>query len=153
MAALTNMNWNNDPEILAARNRKRTRDYEKEADELIKVNPNVLEAIPTGMITKTAGALAAGLMANTTSQLGSSEANKGFLGHLQPFYVIKRKMPYPSDRIGIGHYIGKPSREYVEKLGNLSGFTRCLEVNVSSTSATTEEKRIIEAYLKKGVYL
>ena len=112
---------------------------------------------------KIAGVLAAGLMTNTTSQVGNAEANSGFLGHLQPFYVIKRKKPYPENRKGVGKMIGKPSREYVESLSSyvddqgethaLKGLTKCLAVNVKSLNATDEEKDIIERYLKEGVIL
>lgn len=114
----------------------------------------------TGGVTKAAGALAAGMLANTTSQVGSPEANSGFLGHLQPFYVIKRKKSYPEDRKGIGTIMGKPSREYV-KLGSkdrngkrvITGYTKCLEVRFSSSIATEKEKIAVENYLKGGVIL
>lgn len=96
-------------------------------------------------------ALNAGMNAGADIQkAGSISGNSGFLGDFTPYVIVT--MPSLNRDSDYDEYEGNVVNKTVT-LGNMSGYTRCKEVHVSSKTATVNELQEIEQLLKVGVLL
>ena len=81
---------------------------------------------------------------------GSFGGSHGAMGIKKPYIIIRRpiqKVVYNYNKL-----YGYPAHKMVI-IGECTGYLRCREVNVQSSLATDEEKRMIEEALKSGVYV
>lgn len=81
---------------------------------------------------------------------GSFGGSHGAMGIKKPYIIIRRpiqKVVYNYNKL-----YGYPAHKMVV-IGECTGYLRCREVNVQSSLATDEEKRMIEEALKSGVYV
>lgn len=81
---------------------------------------------------------------------GSFGGSHGAMGIKRPYIIIRRpiqKVVYNYNKL-----YGYPAHKMVV-IGECTGYLRCREVNVQSSLATDEEKRMIEEALKSGVYV
>lgn len=81
---------------------------------------------------------------------GSFGGSHGAMGIKKPYIIIRR----PIQKV-VNNYnklYGYPAHKMVV-IGECTGYLRCREVNVQSSLATDEEKRMIEEALKSGVYV
>ena len=87
---------------------------------------------------------------STVQKSGQFGASHGALGIKKPFIVVTRPK-----QIEVNNYnmlYGYPAHKMVT-IGTCKGYLRCREVHVLSTTATDEEKSLIESLLKSGVYV
>lgn len=112
-----------------------------------------------GASTPAAIAIAGGVAANTASNVmqakphyqhgGSAGMGTGMFGIQKPYLIIKRpRQCLPVDN---NKYQGYPSMATL-LLGNLSGFTKVLQIHLDNLPATDAEKKELEAILKGGVW-
>jgi len=112
-----------------------------------------------GASTPAAIAIAGGVAANTASNVmqakphyqhgGSAGMGTGMFGIQKPYLIIKRpRQCLPVDN---NKYQGYPSMATL-LLGNLSGFTKILQIHLDNLPATDAEKKELEAILKGGVW-
>lgn len=81
---------------------------------------------------------------------GSFGASHGAMGDKTPFIIIRN--PIQVKVVNYNDDYGFPAHKRVI-VGGCTGYLRVREVNVISASATDEEKAMIEALLKNGVYV
>ena len=81
---------------------------------------------------------------------GSFGGSHGAMGIKKPYIIIRR--PIQKVVNGYNRLYGYPAHKMVI-IGECTGYLRCREVNVQSSLATDEEKRMIEESLKSGVYV
>ena len=87
---------------------------------------------------------------STVTKSGSFGASHGALGIKNPFITITRPK-----QIQVPNYedlYGFPAHKMVT-VGACTGFLRCREVHVVSSTASDDEKNMIESLLKSGVYV
>lgn len=112
-----------------------------------------------GASTPAAIAIAGGVAANTASNVmqakphyqhgGSAGMGTGMFGIQKPYLIIKRpRQCLPVDN---NKYQGYPSMATL-LLGNLSGFTKVLQIHLDNLPATDAEKKELETILKGGVW-
>lgn len=87
---------------------------------------------------------------STVQKSGSFGSSHGALGIKKPFITITR--PKQVQVPNYNELYGYPSHKMVT-IGSLTGFIRCKEVHVVSSTANDEEKALIEQLLKSGVYM
>ena len=114
----------------------------------------------SGLATYFTGGAAAPMLAGATASMmktgsnvshsGSFGASHGAMGIKKPFIEVKskiqKKVPNYNDDYGY------PAHHRVT-VSKCSGYLKVNEVNVISSSATSEEKKMIEELLKSGVYV
>ena len=81
---------------------------------------------------------------------GSFGGSHGAMGIKKPYIIIRR--PIQKVVTNYNKLYGYPAHKMVV-IGECTGYLRCREVNVQSSLATDEEKRMIEEALKSGVYV
>lgn len=81
---------------------------------------------------------------------GSFGSSFGALGNKKPFIIVTRpkQIQVPNYQVLYGY----PAHKMVI-IGDCTGYLRCREVHVISPTASDEEKTLIEAMLKEGVYI
>lgn len=87
---------------------------------------------------------------STVQKSGTFGSSHGALGVKTPFITITRPK-----QVAVPNYeelYGFPAHKMVT-IGACTGFLRCKEVHVISPTATDQEKSMIEAMLKSGVYV
>ena len=87
---------------------------------------------------------------STVQKSGQFGSSHGALGIKTPYITVTRPK-----QIQVANYneeYGYPAHKLVY-IGDCTGFLRCREVHVVSTTATDEEKDAIEAMLKAGIYV
>ena len=87
---------------------------------------------------------------NSVQRSGSFGASYGAMGAKKPYIIVKR--PVQKVITNYSDLYGYPAHKYVS-VGNCKGYLRCREVDVKSSTATNEEKAMIERLLKSGVYV
>lgn len=87
---------------------------------------------------------------NSVQRSGSFGASYGAMGAKKPYIIVKR--PVQKVITNYNDLYGYPAHKYVS-VGNCKGYLRCREVDVKSSTATNEEKAMIEHLLKTGVYV
>lgn len=87
---------------------------------------------------------------STVQKSGQFGASHGALGIKKPFIVVTR--PKQIEVKNYNMLYGYPAHKMVT-IGTCKGYLRCREVHVLSTTATDEEKSLIETLLKSGVYV
>ena len=87
---------------------------------------------------------------NTVAHSGTFGSSYGAMGIKKPYIIVKR----PVQKVVHGYNInyGYPAHSMVT-IGNCSGYLRCRDFEVISSTATEEEKKRIEVLLKEGVYV
>lgn len=123
---------------------------------------SVVGGIATGLTGNAAGAVGGiayglgGAIAHAVSQKSSVQhsgtfgASYGAMGAKIPYIIVKR--PIQKQVWNYNRDYGFQAHKRVV-IGSCHGFLRVREVNVISTSATDEEKKLIEDLLKEGVYV
>lgn len=81
---------------------------------------------------------------------GSFGGSHGAMGIKKPYIILRR--PIQKVVNDYNKLYGYPAHKMVV-IGDCTGYLRCREVNVQSSLATDEEKRMIEEALKSGVYV
>lgn len=87
---------------------------------------------------------------NTVSHSGSFGSSYGAMGIKKPYIIVKR--PIQKVVNGYNEKYGYPAHEMVT-IGKCSGYLRCRDFDVQSSTATEDEKKLIETLLKQGVYV
>lgn len=87
---------------------------------------------------------------NTVSHSGSFGSSYGAMGIKKPYIIVKR--PIQKVVNGYNKKYGYPAHEMVT-IGKCSGYLRCRDFDVQSSTATEDEKKLIETLLKQGVYV
>ena len=81
---------------------------------------------------------------------GSFGASYGAMGFKKPFIIIQSPVEVKVTNYNLEY--GFPAHKYV-RVGDCEGFLRVREVHVESSTATDDEKALIEQMLKSGVYV
>ena len=81
---------------------------------------------------------------------GSFGASYGAMGFKKPYIIIQS--PIEVKVVNYNLEYGFPAHKYV-RVGDCEGFLRVREVHVESSTATDDEKALIEQMLKSGVYV
>ena len=98
-----------------------------------------------------AGGMKRGLNSkNTVAHSGTFGSSYGAMGIKKPYIIVKR--PVQKVVHGYNKNYGYPAHSMVT-IGNCSGYLRCRDFEVISSTATEEEKKRIEVLLKEGVYV
>lgn len=92
----------------------------------------------------------AGLGKNNVQHSGSFGSSYGAMGAKIPYIIVRR--PTQKKVYNYAESYGYPAHKMVF-VGNCSGYLRCREVRVKSTTATNVEKEMIVNALKAGVYV
>lgn len=110
-----------------------------------------MAGIGTSLANAQAGVEAA-RVANKSSVQHSGQfgASHGAMGMKKPFIIIRN--PIQVKVVNYNEEYGFPAHKRVI-IGGCTGYLRVREVNVVSAHATDEEKALIEALLKNGVYV
>lgn len=87
---------------------------------------------------------------NSVSHSGSFGSSYGAMGIKKPYIIVKR--PVQKVVHGYNKKYGYPAHSMVN-IGSCSGYLRCRDFEVVSSTATEEEKKRIEILLKEGVYV
>ena len=87
---------------------------------------------------------------NTVAHSGTFGSSYGAMGIKKPYIIVKR--PVQQVVPGYNKNYGYPAHSMVT-IGNCSGYLRCRDFEVVSSTATEEEKKRIEILLKEGVYV
>ena len=87
---------------------------------------------------------------NTVAHSGTFGSSYGAMGIKKPYIIVKR--PVQKVVHGYNKNYGYPAHSMVT-IGNCSGYLRCRDFEVVSSTATEEEKKRIEILLKEGVYV
>ena len=87
---------------------------------------------------------------NTVSHSGTFGSSFGAMGIKKPYIIVKR--PVQKVVAGYNKNYGYPAHKMVT-IGKCSGYLRCRDFEVVSSTATEEEKKRIEILLKDGVYV
>ena len=98
-----------------------------------------------------AGGMKRGLNSkNTVAHSGSFGSSYGAMGIKKPYFIVKR--PIQKVVQDYNEKYGYPAHQMVT-VGSCSGYLRCRDFEVVSSTATEEEKKRIEILLKEGVYV
>lgn len=81
---------------------------------------------------------------------GSFGASYGAMGFKKPYIIIQSPIQVKVTNYNLEY--GFPAHKYV-RVGDCEGFLRVREVHVESSTATDDEKALIEQMLKSGVYV
>ena len=81
---------------------------------------------------------------------GSFGASYGAMGFKKPYIIIQSPIEVKVMNYNLEY--GFPAHKYV-RVGDCEGFLRVREVHVESSTATDDEKALIEQMLKSGVYV
>lgn len=81
---------------------------------------------------------------------GSFGASYGAMGFKKPYIIIQSPIEVKVMNYNLEY--GFPAHKYV-RVGDCEGFLRVREVHVESSTATDDEKALIEQILKSGVYV
>lgn len=81
---------------------------------------------------------------------GSFGASYGAMGFKKPYIIIQSPIQVKVMNYNLEY--GFPAHKYV-RVGDCEGFLRVREVHVESSTATDDEKALIEQMLKSGVYV
>ena len=113
----------------------------------------------SGLATYATGGAAAPMLAGATASMmktgtnvshsGSFGASHGAMGIKRPFIEIKSNI---QKKVNYNEDYGYPAHKRV-RVSECSGFLKLKEVNVVSSTATSEEKKMIKELLKSGVYV
>ena len=109
--------------------------------------------ISKGMLTAAGvnGAAQHGLNGkNSVSHSGSFGSSYGAMGIKKPYFIVRRPIQKVVENYNKKY--GYPAHSMVN-IGSCSGFLRCRDFDVQSSTATEEEKKRIEILLKEGVYV
>lgn len=87
---------------------------------------------------------------NSVSHSGSFGSSYGAMGIKKPYFIVRR--PIQKVVKNYNKKYGYPAHSMVT-IGNCSGYLRCRDFDVQSSTATEEEKKRIEILLKEGVYV
>lgn len=87
---------------------------------------------------------------NTVAHSGSFGSSYGAMGIKKPYIIVKR--PVQKKVYGYNKKYGYPAHEMVT-IGKCLGYLRCRDFDVQSSTATEDEKKLIETLLKQGVYV
>lgn len=87
---------------------------------------------------------------NTVQHSGSFGSSYGAMGMKKPFMIIKR--PIQKVVPGYNENYGYPSHKKV-LISTCTGYLKVIEVDVISSTATEEEKEMIEKQLKSGIFV
>lgn len=87
---------------------------------------------------------------NTVSHSGTFGSSYGAMGIKKPYIIVKR--PVQKVVHGYNKNYGYPAHNMVT-ISNCSGYLRCRDFEVVSSTATEEEKKRIAILLKEGVYV
>lgn len=87
---------------------------------------------------------------NQVSHSGSFGSSYGAMGIKTPYIIVKR--PVQKVVNGYNKKYGYPAHKMVT-IGSCSGYLRCRDFDVQSSTATEDEKKLIETLLKQGVYV
>ena len=87
---------------------------------------------------------------NTVSHSGSFGSSYGAMGIKKPYFIVRR--PIQKVVKNYNKKYGYPAHSMVN-IGSCSGYLRCRDFDVQSSTATEEEKKRIEVLLKEGVYV
>ena len=72
------------------------------------------------------------------------------MGFKKPYIIIQSPIQVKVTNYNLEY--GFPAHKYV-RIGDCEGFLRVREVHVESSTATDDEKALIEQMLKSGVYV
>lgn len=111
------------------------------------------KAVTSSMLTAggAKGGMTSGLNGkNSVSHSGSFGSSYGAMGIKKPYIIVKR--PVQKVVHGYNKNYGYPAHKMVT-IGDCSGYLRCRDFEVISSTATEEEKKRIEILLKEGVYV
>lgn len=115
------------------------------------MNGSSLGEIGSGMAYGVASAVHSVVSAKSSVQhSGSFGSSYGAMGAKRPFIIVSR--PKQIQVPNYNELYGYQSHKMV-KIGECSGYLRCREVHVISSTASDEEKSLIEQLLKSGVYI
>lgn len=106
-----------------------------------------------GMLTAAGvnGAAQHGLKSkNSVAHSGSFGSSYGAMGIKKPYFIVRR--PIQKVVKNYNKKYGYPAHSMVN-IGSCSGYLRCRDFDVQSSTATEEEKKRIEVLLKEGVYV
>lgn len=87
---------------------------------------------------------------NSVSHSGSFGSSFGAMGIKKPYFIVER--PVQKVVPNYNEKYGYPAHKMVT-IGNCSGYLRCRDFEFKSSTATEEEKKLIEELLQKGVYV
>lgn len=87
---------------------------------------------------------------NSVSHSGSFGSSFGAMGIKKPYFIVER--PVQKVVPNYNEKYGYPAHKMVT-IGDCSGYLRCRDFEFKSTTATEEEKKLIEDLLQKGVYV
>ena len=87
---------------------------------------------------------------DSVSHSGSFGSSYGAMGIKKPYFIVRRPIQKVVENYNKKY--GYPAHSMVN-IGSCSGFLRCRDFDVQSSTATEEEKRRIEILLKEGVYV
>ena len=107
---------------------------------------------PSQILSSVGGIVDAALSSNNTiyNTAGSSSPACGLWQPQNCYFIINRPVPIVPD--SYGHTVGYACN-YSSNLSNLSGFTCCYNVDLSSLNASDEEMNEITSILANGIYL
>lgn len=92
----------------------------------------------------------AGYGKNVVQHSGAFGASFGAMGCKKPYIIVRRPVQKKVPNYSLSY--GYPAHKMVF-VGNCTGYLRCREVRVTSTTATNVEKEMIVSALKAGVYV
>jgi hypothetical protein len=87
---------------------------------------------------------------NTVQHSGSFGSSYGAMGIKKPYMIVKR--PVQKVVYGYNETYGYPSHKKV-LISSCTGYLKAIEVDVVSSTATEEEKKMIEMQLKSGIFI
>jgi hypothetical protein len=87
---------------------------------------------------------------NTVQHSGSFGSSYGAMGIKKPYMIVKR--PIQKVVYGYNENYGYPAHKKVT-VSECTGYMKVIEVNVISSTATEEEKKMIEVQLKSGIFV
>jgi hypothetical protein len=87
---------------------------------------------------------------NTVQHSGSFGSSYGAMGIKKPYMIVKR--PVQKVVYGYNEIYGYPSHKKV-LISSCTGYLKAIEVDVVSSTATEEEKKMIEVQLKSGIFI
>lgn len=97
------------------------------------------------------GAAQSGLNSkDSVTHSGSFGSSYGAMGIKKPYFIVRRPIQKVVENYNKKY--GYPAHSMVN-IGSCSGFLRCRDFDVQSSTATEEEKKRIEILLKEGVYV
>lgn len=96
------------------------------------------------------GGIRGGATKNTVQHSGSFGSSYGAMGIKKPYMIVKR--PVQKVVYGYNEIYGYPSHKKV-LISSCTGYLKAIEVDVVSSTATEDEKKMIEVQLKSGIFV